>query len=321
MLKPIGAATSGGHDDALGVDALFSVRACGNDASANIVLDNHVAALGAKAHLDAGIAKMVLDCKVELLGLLGTEVANGAVDHLEACLDGAAANVAYLRVVSRALDVLVGTKGEVDLVHLVDGLLRLFGSDQFRKVAADLVGQGELSVRERACARKARGDIAGLAIYAVPGFIFGAMPPLYRKALFQQDDMGLGSLIDELEGCEDACRAGTDDDDICVHGISPHGMEAPGRTLLSRGNALNMLIIRLHNDKERQLERAVFPVNNGGGGYCSADRSELSHIAWRVLRQPMRWEHVARARGICCRWRAYLLRVREHSRRPLRHAP
>lgn len=42
-------------------------------------------------------------------------------------------------------------------------------------------------------------------------------------------------------------------------------------TLLSRGNALNMLIIRLRKDKKRQLERAVFPVNNSGGGYCSAN--------------------------------------------------
>ena len=140
MLKPISAATSGGHDDALGVDALLTIGSCGNDASANIVLDNHVAALGAKTYLDAGIAKMVLDCEIELLGFLGAQVADRAIDHFEACLDGATANVADLRVVSRALDVLVCAKGEVNFVHLVDSLLGLPGSDQLGEVAADLVG-------------------------------------------------------------------------------------------------------------------------------------------------------------------------------------
>ena len=228
MLKPIGAATSGGHDDALGVDVLFSVRACGNDASANIVLDNHVAALGAKAHLDAGSAKMVFNRKIELLGFLGAQVTNGAVNHFEPRLDGATANVADLCVVSRALDVLVGTKGEIDLVHLVDGFLGLPGANQLGEVATDLVGQGELSVRKRACARKARGDIAGLTVYAVPGFVFGAMPFLYRKALFQQDDMGIGPLLDELEGRKDAGRAGADDDDICVHRFHLMRWKRPG---------------------------------------------------------------------------------------------
>ena len=232
MLKPISAATSGGHDDALGVDALLTIGSCGNDASANIVLDNHVAALGAKTYLDAGIAKMVLDCEIELLGFLGAQVADRAIDHFEACLDGATANVADLRVVSRAFDMIVCAKGKVDLVHLVDGLLRLPGSDQLGEVAADLVGQGELPVRERARARKARGDIAGLAVYAMTGFIFGTMPLFYRKALLQQDDMRLGPLFDEFESREDARGAGTDDNDICVHRISPHEMGAPGRTLL-----------------------------------------------------------------------------------------
>ena len=140
MLKPIGAATSGGHDDALGVDALFSVWVCSNDATTNIVLDNHVAALGAKTHLDADIAKMVFDCEIELLGFFGAQVADRAIDHFEPCWDGAAANVADLRVGPRALDVLVCAKGEVNLVHLVDGLLRLLGSDQLGKVAANFIG-------------------------------------------------------------------------------------------------------------------------------------------------------------------------------------
>ena len=63
-------------------------------------------------------------------------------------------------------------------------------------------------------------------------FIFGAMPLFYREALFQQDDMGLGPFFDELESREDARGTGTDDNDICVHRISPHEMGAPGQTLL-----------------------------------------------------------------------------------------
>ena len=58
------------------------------------------------------------------------------------------------------------------------------------------------------------------------------MPLFYWEALFQQDDMGLGPFFDELESREDARGAGTDDNDICVHRISPHEMGAPGRTLL-----------------------------------------------------------------------------------------
>ena len=100
-----------------------------------------------------------------------------------------------------------------------------------------------------------------------------------------------------------------------------------------------MLIIGLHKNKKRQLERAVFPVNNGGGGYFPVGRGMLLDVVCERL-------SLARAAGVvskvgkvshclqgrpesvipaprtrCRRRRTYLLRVRERLRRLLRDAP
>ena len=73
---------------------------------------------------------MLLDTCIELLGLLGAKMADGAVHELEARANSAAANLRYLVGVAKALDVRVGTKVEVHLVNAVDGVLRELVADE-----------------------------------------------------------------------------------------------------------------------------------------------------------------------------------------------
>ena len=57
----------------------------------------------AEEHVDALGTQVVLQRKVELLRLFGAEVADGAVDELQACANGAAADDADLIGVGHAL--------------------------------------------------------------------------------------------------------------------------------------------------------------------------------------------------------------------------
>ena len=144
--KPVGTSSTGRHDDAPCVDALLAVSSAGDHAAAHVVFNHEILAFGAKTHVDARAAQVLLDGKVELLGLFGAQMADGAVDHLEAGLDGTPANIADLRVVPGALNMRIGAEREVQLVDRIDGVLRLLRADELGQVAAYLVGEGELAI-------------------------------------------------------------------------------------------------------------------------------------------------------------------------------
>ena len=214
VFQPAGTAPAGGNDHGAGVKLLGSVRPHGHHAAADAVLNHQVLALGAEAHLHPGVHKVVLNGQVELLGLLRPKVADGAVHQLEAGLDGAQANLPHLVLVAATLHVLVRAKLQVQFVHGVYGLLGVLGAYELGEVAAHLVGERELAVREGARAREARCYVAGVAAQAAARADLGAVAALYGQALLQHDYVGLGARLKQLEGAEDAGRAGADYDDV-----------------------------------------------------------------------------------------------------------
>ena len=84
---------------------------------------------------------MVLDIEVELLGFLGAKVADGAVNQLQTGLNGALADVLDVGALVYALDLRVGTEFQIDLIGVVDQLLREILAYQVGQLDADLIGQ------------------------------------------------------------------------------------------------------------------------------------------------------------------------------------
>jgi hypothetical protein len=145
-VEPARAAASGGDDCLACLDARLAVAVAHHKAAAHAALNHDLLALGLEEDVHAGVKQVLLDARVELLGLLGAKVANGAVHELEARADGAAANLGHVIGVAEALDMRVSTKVEIHLVDAVDGLLRELVADELGQVAAHLARERELAV-------------------------------------------------------------------------------------------------------------------------------------------------------------------------------
>ncbi len=117
-----------------------------------------------KMHLYPILQQILLDGIVDLLCLFRAQVANGAVHQLQPGLNGALANGLYLvRILVDALHMGVCTELQIDLVRIIDGILRQVRTDQAGQIAAYLIAQGQLAVRKRARTGKAGGNVAGRA--------------------------------------------------------------------------------------------------------------------------------------------------------------
>ena len=218
--QPVRAPTADAHDDAVGIDELFAVLVRDAHARADAVLDEKIEALRLEAHFDAASEKILLDGVIELLRLFRSEMADGAVHELEARHDGALADLLDLLRVADALHLVIGAEGEIDLIGVVDELLRVVLADEFGKIAAHFVVQRELAVREGARAREARRDVAGFAGGAAARLGFGALAVFDGGAFIDEKDGTRIALFFELECRKDARGACTDDDGIVFHTVS-----------------------------------------------------------------------------------------------------
>ena len=130
-LEPIGAAAARRHHGFLGENRELLARtrahantfACGR-IRRGVAFDKHIGAFRFEQQIHAGIAQVVFDAAVNLLRLFSSKVANRAIDELQARLNRAAANVFDFARIVDALDMLVGTKGQIRVVDPLDGGLR-----------------------------------------------------------------------------------------------------------------------------------------------------------------------------------------------------
>jgi len=218
LFEPVGAAAAGADDHGVAVDGPgFAAALTQQHALALLVLEDDVLTLGGEEHLHAVVGQIVLDGEVKLLCLLGAEVADGAVHQLQTGVDGVLADLLDVLAGVDALHMGVSAELEVDLVGVVDQLLRKLLADEAGQVAADLIGEAQLAVGECACAGEAGGDGAGgAAVDAVAKLCLGAVALFHRLAFFHQQDVLLAAAAQQLHGGEDTGRAGTNDDEIVL---------------------------------------------------------------------------------------------------------
>ena len=180
LLQPVGTAAARADDHSIGINSMgfLVLGSLDEHALALLVLQDDVLALGAEQHLHAVVGQIVLDGQIQLLGLLGAQMTDGAVHQLQAGVDGVLA-------------------------------------DLLGQVAADLIGEAQLAVGEGACTGEAGGDGAGgAAVDAVAQFGLGAVALFHRLALFHQQDLFLAAVAQQLYSGEDAGRTGTHNDQI-----------------------------------------------------------------------------------------------------------
>lgn len=160
-----------------------------HNAAAAAAAHDDVLARAAEEHPHAGRAG-VLDAEVDLMRLLGAEVADRAVDQAQARADGARADALDLPPCSQGPDVLIGAELEINAVGIVDDLLRLPLADKRGQVAADIAAQRELAVRECARAGETGRDVAiRLAVHALAGLGLRAAAVFNGLPLFDHDDL------------------------------------------------------------------------------------------------------------------------------------
>ena len=95
---------------------------------------------------------------------------------------------------------------------------KAFFADQLRQLAANLIGEGQLAVRERARAGETGRDMAiRLAVHAPASLGLRAAAVFNGLPLLNHDDLFRGAAAQQLQRREDSGRARTDNDNICVH--------------------------------------------------------------------------------------------------------
>ena len=218
LLEPVRAAAARGHYGVPGIELEIPVAVVEVDALADVAVHNEVGALGVEQHFHAVLHQPVLYGEVDVVRLLGAEVADRAVDQLQPGLDGAGAYLAHLFVVAYTLNVLVRAELQIDAVGVVYGLLGETFANERRQVAADVAAKAELAVRKRAGAGKAGGYVAhGLAVHADSGLGLGAAAARQLTALFDHDYFLLASAAEHFQRREDAAGTRTDNYNISVH--------------------------------------------------------------------------------------------------------
>ena len=146
LVEPVRAAAAGRDDRVRGENLVFVFAFLQARAEAGAVPDDEVGAGAAEAKLHAVFGEVIFDRRIDLLCLFGAEVADRAIDELQAGLDRALADLLCGLLFAHALHVRVRAEFEVDRVGVIDQLLREIVADELRQVAADLGGEGELAV-------------------------------------------------------------------------------------------------------------------------------------------------------------------------------
>ncbi len=168
-LEPVRALSAGGSDDVVRPElAAVAALVVGDDNSgADVALNDDVLAAGLEHDVHAVLKQVLFNSQVELMSHFGAEVADRAVNQLEIGVDRLLAYLADLVRVAYAFYVWVCAEFKVDLVGVVDRGLSQLLADEFREVSADLAGERQFAVRERARTGESRGDVAvGLAVHA-----------------------------------------------------------------------------------------------------------------------------------------------------------
>ena len=124
LFQPVGAAASGADHHRVRIDGLgLAARLADQHAPAYIPFQQDVFTLGGEQHLHPLGLQVFFHRQVQLMGLFGAQVADGAIHQLEAGLDGVLADLPDLLAGVDALHMGVGPEVQIDLVGVIDQLL------------------------------------------------------------------------------------------------------------------------------------------------------------------------------------------------------
>ena len=217
LFQPVCSAASSADDHLVRVHGQQAVAVLQQHALAAFLFQNDVLALGIEAHLHAVVRQIVLDGQIQLLCLLGTQMADGAVHQFQTRMDGVFADLLDVLTGVDALHMGVCAELQIDLIGVVDEFLRKLLPDEGGQVAAHLVGKAQLAVRERTRTGKAGGDgTGGAAVDTVAHLCLGAVAFFHRLALFHQQHLLFAAVAQQLHSGKDAGRARTHNDQIVL---------------------------------------------------------------------------------------------------------
>ena len=149
-------------------------------------------------------------------------MAHRAGDELNVVLAGLVFELINLGVVE-AVHQIGRAEGEILVVAIFDQIAHRLPRQIVGQVAADLLRQGELAVRERARSRPALHDAAGLAAHAMAGLARRAVAAVDAAARIHDQHARLRRFLLQFQSGEDARRTRSDDDDVkFAHWISLH---------------------------------------------------------------------------------------------------
>ena len=289
LFQPLRSPPAGGDDGGVRVDLAALALAVGDIyAAADIVFEDDVAAFRAEKHLDAAVAETVLYGEIYALRLLGAHVADGTIHQLEPRADSLFSDLLDFLFVADAFDVLVRAEFEIDLVRVVDEILRLVPAYELGKLAAHLRRKRKFAVRKRARTRKSRGDVAvRTAVAAGTALRLGAPAPFDGQTLFDEDDAPLVTLPEQFERGEYPGGTRTHYGDVVFFHFSPrpppfrrrdlvHYITASPlcQRLISRGGAKCYFLI--------SLTLTVPAVNRGGDGQPGRGRRRPPPLTGRT---------------------------------------
>ena len=226
-LQPIRPPAAGGDDGALRQNLLLLPPPADPDPQAGLPVQNQVRALIAEQHLHPVLQQVLLDGVVEVLGLLGAQVADGAVHQLQPRLNGPLADGLDLLGVAQALNAAVRAELQVNPVGIADGVLSPLRPDEGGQVAPHLAAEAQLAVGEGAGPGEAGGDVAvGLAADALAGLALGAAAVLHRLALLHEHDALAAAALAHLQGGKDPGGTCADNNHVFFHRGPPSALTA-----------------------------------------------------------------------------------------------
>ena len=139
LLQPLSAATAGGHNGMIRPDLPLGAVFRQDHALALGAGEDNIVALHAKDDLYPILQQILLHGVVDLSCLFRAKVANGAIHQLQPGLNGPLANGLHFVRILQALDVGICTELQVDLVRIINGILRQVRTDQGGQIAAYLI--------------------------------------------------------------------------------------------------------------------------------------------------------------------------------------
>ena len=146
LFQPVRAAAARRNDGMPGADFLRLVALAQGNAEAGFAVHQQFFAFPAEEQLHVVVAQIVFQREIERLRLFRAEVADRAIDQLEARLNRAAADFAHLFGVANTLNVAVRAEFQVNAVGIINQILRVLLADERREVAANLMREGELAI-------------------------------------------------------------------------------------------------------------------------------------------------------------------------------